>query len=267
MLRRLNDYPVAETSTPLPSISPNQIRFIEELSMTALPALQSVYYDGWVLRFAGGYTRRANSVNVLYDSTRPLDEKLDYCERVYAGRRQPTVFKLTPACCPADLDEVLDYRHYRRDSGASVQTASLALLETTRVPDVTLNPALTGAWLMAYFRLNGTQDRFLPAMRQVLSSIAPPKCFAALSLNQEIVALGLGVLDHQYLGLFDVVTRADLRRQGLGKQLVMALLNWGKANGAEQAYLQVVPHNAPALNLYAQFGFREVYPYWYRTKA
>jgi|LGOV01.1.fsa_nt_gb hypothetical protein len=32
------------------------IRFIEELSMSAWPALQTHLYDGWVLRISKGYT-------------------------------------------------------------------------------------------------------------------------------------------------------------------------------------------------------------------
>ena len=38
---------------------------IEELSMNALPAMQTQIYDGWVIRFADGYTKRANSINPI----------------------------------------------------------------------------------------------------------------------------------------------------------------------------------------------------------
>jgi hypothetical protein len=45
--------------------------------------LQTVLYDGWLLNFANGYTRRANSVQTLYPSTLDLEEKIDYCEALY----------------------------------------------------------------------------------------------------------------------------------------------------------------------------------------
>ena len=41
-------------------------RELEELALTTWPALQQWLYDGWVVRFAGGHTRRANSVTPLY---------------------------------------------------------------------------------------------------------------------------------------------------------------------------------------------------------
>jgi ribosomal protein S18 acetylase RimI-like enzyme len=44
------------------------------------------------------------------------------------------------------------------------------------------------------------------------------------------------------------------------------LLAWGKQNGAQHAYLQVMLNNVPALHLYSQLGFKQVYEYWYRIK-
>ena len=41
---------------------------LEEVSLTSWPALQSLSYDGWLLRLADGFTDRCNSVWPLYAS-------------------------------------------------------------------------------------------------------------------------------------------------------------------------------------------------------
>src|SRR5262245_52204411 len=106
----------------------SNIRHLEEISLNAWPALQTIVYDGWLLRFAGGYTRRANSVNPLYPGALDPAEKIGRCEAVYAAQGQDTVFKLTDAAEPADLDTLLARRGYRREAPTSVQTVDLGAL-------------------------------------------------------------------------------------------------------------------------------------------
>ena len=67
----------------------DDILYIEERSLNAHPAIETQFYDGWVLRFAGGYTKRANSVNPLYVGALPLDEKIAFCEGYTHGRACP----------------------------------------------------------------------------------------------------------------------------------------------------------------------------------
>jgi len=47
-------------------MSADLIRDLESRSMTAWPSFQTIIDDGWVQRFAGGYSGRANSVYPLY---------------------------------------------------------------------------------------------------------------------------------------------------------------------------------------------------------
>lgn len=242
------------------------IQHLEEMSLNALPALQTCYYDGWVVRFADGYTKRANSVNPLYESRTDVEEKVAYCESLYTVRKQPTVFKMTPLSNPKGLDDFLAKRNYREELGASVQLLNLDQLEKPEAGRVTLSTSVSDVWLSSYFRLNNLQERYLPTMRTILSNIAPQKCLAAVYEDGAIAALGLAVLDQDYLGLFDIVTEPSLRQKGFGNQLLLYLLNWGKANGADYAYLQVMPNNEPALKLYEKLGFQEIYQYWYRVK-
>src|SRR5258708_12326644 len=101
------------------------IRFLEELSLSALPALETTFLDGWVLRLSDNYTRRANSINPLYPGARPLAENLRDAEDIYRRHGQRVVFKLTPASLPEGLDQALDEQGYAREAPTSVHTLAL----------------------------------------------------------------------------------------------------------------------------------------------
>lgn len=241
------------------------IRTIEERSMTALPALKTAIYDGWVLRFANGYTRRANSINPLYPSSLPLEEKFEYCERLYNAQGLNVVFKLTSAALPADLDARLDARGYAMTESVIVQTCALSHAELPATPELEIAETVNDEWLADYCRLNETDPARIPTIRRMLAALPVRGAFASIRRDGAIVAVGLGVLDAGYLGLFDIVVDAAVRRQGLGYALVGGLMDWGKRGGAEIAYLQVVAENERAQRLYAKLGFSEHHRYWYRT--
>jgi ribosomal protein S18 acetylase RimI-like enzyme len=90
--------------------------------------------------------------------------------------------------------------------------------------------------------------------------------FADLYVNGQHAGCGLGVVQDDLLGLFDIVVAPEFRRKGYGKKLVSAIMNWGKAHGAQTAYLQVMLDNPAGLALYRDLGFKEIYKYWYRVK-
>lgn len=247
------------------------IRILEEHALNAWPAHQTLLYDGWVLRFAEGYTRRANSVNPLYDGRLATDEKIAYCETFYAAQGLPTIFKMTPAVQPATLDAQLGARGYRKEALTSVQVAEdlSAMAPALKVgadADVVYDEALTEAWLADFAALNRVDPARIATMRRLLGNIVPQRCFMALKQGDQTVAVALGVLERGYLGIFDVVTAPEQRQQGYGTLLLHHLLRWSCEQGACRAYLQVMLNNPPALGLYAKLGFREVYQYWYRVR-
>src|SRR5262245_53694409 len=87
-------------------------RRLEEVALNAWPALQQMLFDGWVLRFARGYSKRANSINPLFDSRLNLVEKITTCEHLYTVQGLTPIFRLTPFACPPELDQVLAQRGY-----------------------------------------------------------------------------------------------------------------------------------------------------------
>jgi ribosomal protein S18 acetylase RimI-like enzyme len=235
---------------------------IEEAGLNACPALQQMLYDGWVLRFSKGYTKRANSANALYPSSIDTQEKVPFCEAQYRRRSLTSIFRITPFA-PADLDGILEARGYERidttlvlrlDLGQSVPTLSQHVHETS-----------LGEWLPIFCRLKSAPLDAHQTHREILETI-PGRCYyASLAASGEAVSCALGVLEGAFFGLFDVVTAPEHRRKGHGTHLVASMLGWARENGARYAYLGVVEDNSPARHLYDKLGFQEAYRYWYRV--
>jgi N-acetylglutamate synthase len=239
---------------------------LEELSINAWPSLQTMLYDGWVVRFSDGHTKRANSSNPLYAGALGLDGKIDACEKMYSDRYLDTVFKMTIASCPPDLDSALAARGYSLASGCAVQTLDLKGVTGPDESNVTLSSDASDEWLSAYCQMSGLDERKKETERRMLLNVIPQKRLASISNEGKIIACGMAVLQGSHAGLFHIVTHKDFRRRGYGKQLTSGLLHWAKDNGATLAYLQVELTNESALRLYSGLGFVEAYRYWYRVK-
>ncbi len=241
------------------------IRRYEEISMNDWPALQTVFYDGWVLRFADGYTRRANSVCPIYTSTLEVTAKIERCEEIYSRRGLRTIFKMTGEVSPPDLDSVLEGRGYRREAETSVQTLELASAPYRSHGRVHVSDGVDEEWLDGFCRLSRADARHKTTVRSMLESITGYRYLALVREIDAVVACGLGVCDEQTVGLFDIVVDERCRGQGLGSMVTESILAWASTWGARESYLQVMVDNTPALALYARFGFREIYRYWYRV--
>jgi ribosomal protein S18 acetylase RimI-like enzyme len=238
---------------------------IEEVSLNSWPALQQVLFDGWVLRFSRGYTKRANSVNSLYVSSMNVGEKIEICEGFYAERGLVPIFRITPFSSPPALDRVLAGREYRRIDPTSVLYLDLGSWSHSVLSKAELHPELLDEWMEAFCRLSRTAVDMHRTHKEILQAIPSRRFLGSLWQDGQVVACGLGVLENEYFGLFDLITDPELRGKGYGTRLLFGLLDWARGQGAVHAYLQVMRSNVPAQRLYQKLGFREVYSYWYRV--
>ncbi len=223
-----------------------------------------------MLRFAdgaGGYPRRANSIQLLYPSTLPLEEKIAFCEAQYFTRGYKVVFKTTLAA-PDGLEAALRTRGYALDCPTSVQTLDLASIDPQPDADleVLVEPRISAGWAADNARLHGEEAARAAVINRILGELAVESVFVRLRRDGETVALGRGSLDQGWIAPYEVITDARYRQQGLGTQLMLYILKWGKDCGARGAYLQVVRTNAAAQRMYGSLGFREQYYYWYLQK-
>ena len=176
------------------------------------------------------------------------------------------MFKLTRASQPADLDDFLAARGYGAEAVTSVQVADLSDSGEPATARCGFAGAPTDTWLDDVSRLNAIAERDRHTLRAIVERISLPAGFATLRDGGRAVACGLGVVQDEWLGLYDIVTDPAMRGRGHGRQLVQDLLAWGRGQGARRAYLLVMADNTPALRLHAGAGFAEVYKYWYRVK-
>ena len=240
------------------------VRQIEEAGMNAWPAHQQMLYDGWLLRFADGYTKRANSVMPVYESSLDLDVKIDHCEAIYRQQGLPPIFRLTPLA-QDDLDLILAGRGYKEHHPTHVLTRSLVDWDGSVFSEIVIRELPLAQWMGVFSEISGSLVEKQPAHAEILRNIINPCLMTAVEKSGKWVACGLGVIERDWFGLFDIVTRPDARRQGLGTQLIAKMLDWAKSQGATKSYLQVMANNIPAMGLYAKEGYADAYRYWYRV--
>lgn len=244
-----------------------QIQTLEELSLNAFPSLQQILYDGWILRFAEGYTGRANSVTPLYPSSLDFITKIRRCEEIYQKFNLQPIFRLANTPSMAALNQTLEQLGYQQEENVSVQVKTITDSDIlTSKSSAIFSNDLSEEWLDHYVHAVNLPIQHWNTLSNILEIIPNPTCYAWLKDRQRFCSCGLGVLENQHLGLFFVATAQRQRGKGYATQLISEMLNWGKNNGATQAYLQVETENQAGINLYNKLGFTEAYQYFYLLK-
>jgi N-acetylglutamate synthase len=241
------------------SIDLQQVRRLEELAFRGWPALETRDVAGWRLRFAGGYTKRANSINALGSDARVDPSTIVALEEPY---RMPT-WRLTPLA-PEVIGPLLAARGYRTIERSLVQVCPLDG-RFSRDPAVVLLPQPSPAWIEAFCAHSPVKPEHRTTMQRMLAAIAAPAAFALVEQEGRPMAMAIGAVEGDHMGLFDVLVMPHARRQGLARRVSESLYAWAHSQGARFAYLQVVATNAAALPLYEAQGFRTVYSYEYRV--
>lgn len=239
-------------------------RYIEELSMSAWPALQTHLYDGWVLRVSNGYTKRANSINLLYKSEIDLNQKINYCKVFYENLGLPVIYKITSDSHYLEIDERLTKLGYTKLDETSVRTLDLNTISTDMKTTSEISYILTNEWIEGYIKSCRITDSNKDTLKSMLKNIIGKCVFVTHKEDEKSVGYGYGVIDQGYVGIFDIHVEESYRGRGYGKAVMNSILNESNKMGAEKAYLQVVVGNTVAEKLYEKLGFEEVYRYWYR---
>jgi ribosomal protein S18 acetylase RimI-like enzyme len=216
---------------------------------------------GWLLRAAGGFTNRANSVLPLRAPGRPLDEALAAAAAWYARRDLPLRLQI-PTDARRLLDADLAERGWPASPDVHVLAARLDMLADAPAgaPTVELDAEPDAGWLARY-RGGSAQSATARALLRRHDRVA----FAQVRQDAATIAIGRGAVDGEWLGITAVEVDPARRREGLASAIVAALRSWGAAQGARRSYLQVPSDNTGALALYERLGYWRHHNYRYRT--
>lgn len=238
-------------------------REIELMLMRAWPSLEEITFDGWILRYSKGYTKRANCINPLYESCLDFQEKTDYCEKIYREKNLPVIYKLIDNNAGLKVDEFLEKKGFKKRETISVQELVFGKINF-KLEDVTAVCKLEEFWLDFYTNENDLRKEEIETLKNILLKNEKNNIYVYAKHENKIVAAALGVKDGENIGIFNVFVKKEYRNQGYGKKVIEGLLAEAKKINAQKAYLQVLETNEKALNLYKKMGFVHKYSSWYR---
>jgi hypothetical protein len=115
-------------------IAAEDILALDQLAVAAWPAPVNDACNVWLLRFAHGITRRANSVPPfpLVSDARHIDDLINAVEAYYRNHELPPRFQISPAAEPNDLDAQLAARGYEIETPVTIEIAAAHALPPLR---------------------------------------------------------------------------------------------------------------------------------------
>jgi N-acetylglutamate synthase len=236
---------------------------LELVCAAGWPAPVQQRLGAWILRAAGGFTGRANSVLPVGDPGLPLDGALERVHDFYTRARLPTQAQAVVGSEVMDALQARDWTRSRPDE-ADVLVQVVPVDSARRVrrvdagsPQVDMRDTPGDDWLRRYGRSTGADAEV------VRSVLVGGERVTFAQVGDPAVAIGRAVVTGDWLGLYAVEVEPESRGNGLGSAIVTALLGWGAANGARSAYLQALADNRAGLGLYAPYGFRTHHSYRY----
>ncbi len=225
-VRALSDAPVRTS----------QIRNVEHAAALAWPGLEQRWLDGWLLRFSGGHSHRANSAVPLavHANLTALPAIVDWY-----GVRDARPWLAVPD------------RLVRLPDAAAAALESL-VMTTELGPTVDCTaPVLQRPderWMRIYER-----DVDVDVLTAVLDGEVGFGIGADVAVGR--VAVTAAPDGTRWAGLAAVRVAEHERRKGEARALCSTLLSWAAHRGATRAYVQVLSDNVAATRLYESMGF------------
>ncbi|MFN3672013.1 MAG: GNAT family N-acetyltransferase [Bosea sp. (in: a-proteobacteria)] len=232
----------------------------ERRIVNAWPSPSTLLIGDWVVRFANGYSGRANAASPLTIGAELDAATLALIEELYRGDGLPPCIRLTPLVGEATRAAILA-RGYRVRDASFGMIAPLDTVEPVVAADIEYTPLATEEWIAGVAARQSGAKANAAHLAAIVEKVRMPSAFAALMIAGEPVAYGMSVAERGMAEIGSIVVDPAHRGQGLGRRIVAGLMSWARAKDCHSAYLQVDQRNAVAVGLYKSMGYRELYAY------
>ena len=228
--------------------------------VNAWPAPTTLVVDQWVVRFANGYSGRANSASSLREGGDMDETTLAFVEGLYRQAGLPPRIRFTPLVAESARRRFAE-RGYRIETASFGMVAELDPNRYPPAPGMLTTAQAEDAWIDGVCAHQTGAKRNREHLAAIVSGVRVPAAFATLLHEGRPAAYAMSVAERGMAEIGAVIVDEALRGKGLGKQMMLGLMGWAAAQGCSQAYLQVDQSNGLAFEMYKRLGFRTVYAY------
>jgi N-acetylglutamate synthase len=249
--------------TALPKSKPQELELIaalEERLLNVWPAVTTHMIDGWAVRFAGGYTGRANSASAIMSGAQIDNALVTRIIAMYDQEKLIPQFRVSPVA-HAGSAKILQQCGFVSRGLAHTMIADIKSQHLKHDSRIHLSTHPDRSWCVGVTSRQEQAKRNPDALHAIVSRIRVPVQFATMVVGGEAVGFGVAAIDRGWVELGSIVMDTKHRGKGLGRALVSTLLSWAADQNVEKAFLQVDVSNVVALGLYRSFDFKVLYDY------